>query len=175
VSLRPTLRCGRVAGRLPTLALSAFRSDRAFRLAASVRHVTAGENASIVSRLLEAYLEGRKDEAVQLLAEDVVFYADPSWPEVGSLRGPRTVLAQFDQWDEVFGSDWRRSITIELEELPDGRVLVENKLAASGAASGVPFEQEFASIYTIRDGLVAEAHLFLSWARAREAARLPPS
>jgi ketosteroid isomerase-like protein len=141
-----------------------------------VRHVTAGENASIVSRLLEAYLEGRKDEALQLLAEDVVFYADPSWPEVGSLRGPRTVLAQFDQWDEVFGSDWRRSITIELlKELPDGRVLVENKLAASGAASGVPFEQEFASIYTLRDGLVAEAHLFLSWARARDAARLPPS
>ena len=163
-------------GRLPTLAPPAFRSDRAFRLAASVRHVTVGENASIVSRLLEAYLEGRTDEAVQVLAEDVVFYADPSWPEVGSLRGPRTVLAQFDQWDEVFGSDWRRSITIELlEELPDGRVLVENKLAASGAASGVPFEQEFASIYTIREGLVAEAHLFLSWARATDAARLPPS
>jgi ketosteroid isomerase-like protein len=138
--------------------------------------VTAGENAPIVSRLLEAYLEGRKDEAVQLLAEDVVFHADPSWPEVGPLRGPRTVLAQFDQWDEVFGSDWRRSITIELlEELPDGRVLVENKLAASGVASGVPFEQEFASIYTIREGLVAEAHLFLSWARARNAARQPPS
>jgi ketosteroid isomerase-like protein len=145
-------------------------------LVASVRQVTTGENASIVSHLLEAYLGGREDEAVQLLAEDVVFYADPSWPEAGPLRGPRTVLAQFDQWDEVFGSDWRRLITIEvLEELADGRVLVENKLAASGASSGVPVEQEFASIYTIRDGLVAEAHLFLSWARAREAARLPPS
>jgi ketosteroid isomerase-like protein len=85
-------------------------------------------------------------------------------------------MAQFDQWDEVFGADWRRSFTIDLlEELPDGRVLVENKLSASGAASGVPFVQEFASIYTIRDGLVVEAHLFVGRARARDAARLPPS
>jgi len=44
-----------------------------------------------------------------------------------------------------------------------------------GYRPSVPFEQEFASIYTIREGLVAEAHLFLSWARARDAARLPPS
>jgi ketosteroid isomerase-like protein len=138
--------------------------------------VTTDENAAIIARLVEGYTEGRNDEAIQLLAEDVVFYADPTWPELGPYRGPRTVLAQFDQWDEVFGSDWRRSLTIErLEELPDGRVLVENKLAASGAASGVPFVQEFAAIYTIRDGLVAEAHLFVSWARAREAARLPRS
>jgi ketosteroid isomerase-like protein len=138
--------------------------------------VTTGENASVIARLFEAYLEGRKDEALQLLAGDVVFYADSGWPEQGPYRGPRTVLAQFDQWDEVFGADWRRSFTTErLEELPDGRVLVENKLVASGAASGVPFVQEFASIYTIRDGLVVEAHLFVGWARARDAARLPRS
>jgi ketosteroid isomerase-like protein len=135
-----------------------------------------GENASIVARRFEAYTGGRKDEALKLLAGDVVFYADSSWPEQGPYRGPRTVLAQFDQWDEMFGSDWRRSLTIErLEELPDGRVLVENKLAASGTASGVPFVQEFAAIYTIRDGLVVAAQLFVSWARARDAARLPPS
>jgi ketosteroid isomerase-like protein len=138
--------------------------------------VITGENASVIARLFEAYTEGRKDEALRLLAGDVVFYADSSWPEQGPYRGPRTVLAQFDQWDEVFGADWRRSLTIErLEELPDGRVLVENKLVASGAASGVPFVQEFASIYTIRDGLVVEAHLFVSWAKARDAARPPPS
>jgi ketosteroid isomerase-like protein len=138
--------------------------------------VTRGENGSIVARLFAAYTGGRKYEALRLLAGDVVFYADSSWPEQGPYRGPRTVLAQFDQWDDVFGADWRRSLTIErLEELPDGRVLVENKLAASGAASGVPFVQEFASIYTIRDGLVVAAQLFVSWARARDAARLPPS
>jgi ketosteroid isomerase-like protein len=138
--------------------------------------VTTGENAAIIARLLEAYTEGRTDEALQLLADEVVFYADPSWPEQGPYRGPATVAAQFAEWDEVFGSDWRRSFTTErLEELPDGRVLVENRLAASGAASGVPFLQEFASIYTIRDGLVVEAQLFVSWARAREAARLRPS
>ena len=146
------------------------------RPAASLRRVTTGENASLVARLFEAYREARTGEALQLLAEDVVFYADPSWPEQGPFRGRRAVLAGFDEWDEVFGSDWRRSLTTDrLEELPDGRVLVENKLAASGAASGVPFTQEFASIYTIKDGLVAEAQLFVSWARARDAARVPRS
>jgi TfoX N-terminal domain len=32
---------------------------------------------------------------------------------------------------------------------------------------GVPFVQDFASNYTLRDGLVVEGHLFVSWARAR--------
>jgi hypothetical protein len=41
--------------------------------------------------------------------------------------------------------------------------------------ASAPFVQEFASIYAIRDGLVAEAQLFFGWARAREAARLPSS
>jgi hypothetical protein len=40
--------------------------------------VTTGENAAVIARLFEAYTEGRTDDAVQLLAEDVVFYADPS-------------------------------------------------------------------------------------------------
>lgn len=59
-----------------------------------------------------------------------------------------------------------------MEELPDGRVLIENKLSAAGAASGVPLDQELASIHTIRDGRIAEAQLFVSWADAREAAAL---
>jgi ketosteroid isomerase-like protein len=132
---------------------------------------SAGQNASVVARLLETYMAGHTDEAFELVAEDVVFYADPVWPEQGPLRGADTVAAQFAEWDEVFGPDWRSSFTTErLEELPDGRVLVENKFAASGATSGVPFVQEFASIYTVRDGLVVEAQLFVGWERAREAA-----
>jgi hypothetical protein len=31
--------------------------------------VTTGENASVIARLFEAYIEGRKDEALQLLAD----------------------------------------------------------------------------------------------------------
>jgi hypothetical protein len=34
--------------------------------------VTTGENASVIARLFEAYTEGRKDEALQLLAGDVM-------------------------------------------------------------------------------------------------------
>jgi ketosteroid isomerase-like protein len=138
--------------------------------------VAPGKNTDVVTRLFETYLGGRTDEALELLADDAVFFADPSWPEPAPLRGPEAIAAQFAQWDEVFGPDWRRSFTTHrLEELPDGRVLVENQLAASGAASGVPVVQEFAQIYTIRDCLVAEAQLFVGWEKAREAARLPRS
>jgi ketosteroid isomerase-like protein len=47
-------------------------------------------------------------------------------------------------------------------------------LRAQARASGVPLEQEFAQVATVRDGLVARDQTFFSWQEALGAAGVDP-
>jgi ketosteroid isomerase-like protein len=51
--------------------------------------VAPGKNTDVVTRLFETYLGGRTDEALELLADDAVFFAEPELARAGAASGPR--------------------------------------------------------------------------------------
>jgi ketosteroid isomerase-like protein len=129
------------------------------------------EDVALVRRILELFIAGDRDQAWSWWAEDAVGIPPRDWPEVGELQGREAIRRQFEGWNAVFGPEWTRSMRIEsARDLGEGRVLVELGFETAGLESGVPLNEELASIYTVRDGIVVRGEFFMSWGEARAAA-----
>jgi ketosteroid isomerase-like protein len=130
-------------------------------------------DVELVRRAQETWIRNERDAAMELWAKDATTNAPKEWPEVASSEGIEQIRAVFDGFDDALGSDWPTQIEIQrLEDLGEGRVLMEIGWNASGASSGVTLFQEIAGIYTVTDGKISHADFFLSHAEAREAAGL---
>ncbi len=84
---------------------------------------------------------------------DVEYQEDPRWPGSSVYRGPEAIQARFEEYMEIFGP-----IDLTLREVLDGgdAVVLVFDIRGKSVPTGVPFEHEWAWVWTFRDGRVAE-------------------
>jgi ketosteroid isomerase-like protein len=111
-----------------------------------------------VRRYLDAVNEGGLDALVPFLDPEIEYREDPKFPQAAVYQGVDDVIAQWGEFFESF-SDYR----FETDELfsADGKVVVLGREIGHGAASGAPAERRTGWVYTLRDGKVARAEIFL--------------
>jgi uncharacterized protein len=127
------------------------------------------ENVEIVRRVYDASLRGETEAVIGQL--DPAVRADLSErvfnPDVYEGHdGFRRFLTEIDDvWD-----DFRLE---PLEFIDAGsKVVVSHMVRGRGKESGVEVELPSTSVYTVRDGLVTEVHMYREHSRALEAAGL---
>ncbi len=131
------------------------------------------EDVALARRAIDLWIAGERDAAWALWSEDCVGYPPRDWPEPGPFQGREQLRNVFNSWNIAFGEDWTTHMTVdEVTDLGDGRVLLELGFAASGVESGLPVDQELASIFTVRDGKLVRADYFMEHEEARRAAGL---
>jgi ketosteroid isomerase-like protein len=86
------------------------------------------------------------------------------------LRGARGFREVLDSYSETF--EWWEASTEEVRDIGDDRVLVTAVFTALGKRGGVPIEQRFASLVTVRDGQVTRTETFASLEEALKAVGL---
>ena len=111
-----------------------------------------------------AFFEGDLDGAVAIMAPDVVAHDSPEMPDAGTLHGRDELKARLAGFREIFDE-------LELEQLDihelDEHVLVVIRIHGSARMTRLPLDQELAYVCDMRDGLVAEMHVFFAEADAR--------
>jgi ketosteroid isomerase-like protein len=133
----------------------------------------SAEDLELVRRSFELFIGGDRDAAWELWSEDCIGIPPRDWPEPGPFRGPEELRSAFDSWSVAFGPDWFSHATVRgIRDLGDGRFLIELAFKTSGIESGIPVDQELASIFTVRDGELVKGEYFMSIAEARKAAGL---
>jgi ketosteroid isomerase-like protein len=88
----------------------------------------------------------------------------------GSFRGHEGRTEALNKIFEVWGSELEPAYMVDLGD----RVLNLGFWHTQARASGVPLEQEFAQLSTLRDGLVFRDQIFFSWEEGLRAAGLEP-
>jgi ketosteroid isomerase-like protein len=122
-------------------------------------------DVEVVRRLLEAVQAGAPESAMELLHPDVRFDATvrPDGRLWHGRQGARQAMSEWvDEWDEY---------EMQLERyLPagEGRVAVLWHERGRARGSGVPIAQSGITVFTLRDGLVAEIRPRLDRERALE-------
>jgi ketosteroid isomerase-like protein len=132
------------------------------------------ENVEIVRSIFEAFDRGHRAAFERLLAPDVEWHS-LAGPLVGvdTFRG-REAMLKFvweDVPEEIEG--WRVSPE-EITDLGNHRVLVVGLFQGRGRSSDVEVNMRVASVYEIRDGMVATVRDYESRAEALEAGGPPP-
>jgi ketosteroid isomerase-like protein len=134
--------------------------------------VEEDEGVQLVRRAFD--LMGRNAEvgALAQLADiwhpEIVYVEDPLFPGSSTYHGLDAVGARFAEYLEVLGS-----ATVAVESVEVGGRGVLALWALTGATDrGVPFEQSWAWVVGIRDGLISEirAHMDRNAARAEAGA-----
>jgi ketosteroid isomerase-like protein len=133
----------------------------------------SAEDVELAKQSIELFIAGDRDAAWALWSKDCVGVPPRDWPEPGPFRGREELRNVFRSWSVAFGEDWSTHMTIrDMRDLGDGRVLFEIGFKASGVESGIPIDQELATISTVRDGEIVKGEFFMSSDEAREAAGL---
>ena len=115
-----------------------------------------------------AMSSGDYDDTIALLRRDVEYF-----PPGG--QSPLRGADRLRQWMEPDAFDEQRIEALSFQESGE-KLLVQQRLSARGAASGIELELVSWSVWTFDDaGLVARIEIYLptEGARAREAAGLP--
>ena len=111
--------------------------------------------------------------ATRLWTEDIVMVEDPRWPGAGEFHGREEVIGRFREYFEAL-----HGAQVELGEVHRGardQLVAELVVRARGAESGVPIEQRWAWLITVRDGRLASIRPYLDLAEARTAAGVAPA
>jgi ketosteroid isomerase-like protein len=114
---------------------------------------------------------GNFDAAFAFMPEDFEWVM-PGHPDGAVRRGPGAVKAFFldwlAQWDDP-DTEW------SLEQTRPDTVLALVTTRGRGRASGVPVEQNYAQVWTARDGRLVRMVLYADAEKGRLAAGLDPS
>jgi ketosteroid isomerase-like protein len=126
--------------------------------------MSEGENVERIQELYAAFGRGDVPTILSQLTDDAVLY-DPGPPEVphaGRYRGPEEV-------GQFFG---RIAETVEIEEFAPtefvaqgDRVVVLGSLRGRVKATGRSYDNEWAHVWTLRDGKVAGMQIYEDTAR----------
>jgi len=113
--------------------------------------------------------DGERDGYLELFAEDVVVYADETWPENDTVRG-REGIAQFWQdfrgvWDDV-------KLRVNTRRTGDGVAAANCEWVTRGRASGVEGTIEFAFAAWEDGGVLTRGKFFEEFPDALEAVGL---
>jgi ketosteroid isomerase-like protein len=130
------------------------------------------ENVEIPRLLFEAFDRGDRATFARLLAPDVEWHslAGPLIG-VGTIRGREAMLKFL--WEDIpEGIEGFRASPDEFTDLGNDRVLVAGLFEGRGRSSDIEVNVRVASIYEIRDGLVATVRDYGSRNEALEAAGL---
>ena len=128
------------------------------------------ENVETARKSLEAF--DRRDRAAWLAVHgpDHEAVPDPSFPEAVTARGRESVWELYIRMAEPF-----ESVSIGDAEIVDAgadKVLVHQRAAGRGLASGAQVEMDIWYVLTFREGLIVRDQLFVGRTHALEAAGL---
>ena len=127
------------------------------------------ENVEIVQSAFAAFIRGDTDAVLQLCAKDIVITQPPELPGASRHQyGHSGVLEAFAIWPEQW--DEYRIEPPRVIADPGDRVVVASRTAGRGKQSGVEVEMEFAFLFTVREGKIAEWQIFVSEDQALDAA-----
>ena len=129
------------------------------------------ENVEVVGKINAAWNTGGVDAILPFCPEDVVWYPFPDWIDGAEARtGHDGVREIMDAWTNSF-DEWTSAVE-EIRDLGD-RVVVLAEIAGRTKGSGVPIRQRVGWVCSdFRSGQIGEAHFFLTWKEALEAAGL---
>jgi ketosteroid isomerase-like protein len=134
------------------------------------------ENVDMARRLWEGIVEaGRTQRAEAGISDpawhpDIEYMEDPKWPGTGVYRGREAIQARFAEYLEILGA-----VDIRVHEIIDAGSDVVSIFRARGqsVASGLPFEHDWAYVWTFRDGCVVRWRAYFDKGQALEALGLP--
>jgi ketosteroid isomerase-like protein len=127
------------------------------------------ENVEIVRRGHEAFEQGDLTAALELLDPEIISYTAAPLPEPDEYHGPEGLLQWFANWTEGF-DDYVQHAE-EYTEAGD-HVIARVHQRGTGAQSGVPVEDRFWFLHTLRDGKLVRIGVHASKEQALEAAGL---
>ncbi len=127
------------------------------------------ENVEIVRQVYAAYSLGDNEAALACFDPEVEFDVSIR-PESGVYRGHAGVVEAMRTWTGTW-----ENFRADVEQIIDAgeRVLVEERQTGRGKGSGVPLDQRFFSVFTLRAGKIVRVVWFSSRVEALEAAGLP--
>jgi ketosteroid isomerase-like protein len=121
------------------------------------------ENVEIVRRGHEAFERGDLTTALELFDPDVVCYTAAPLPDPGEYHGTEGFLQWFARWTEGF-EDYVQHAE-EYVEAGD-HVIARVHQRATGAQSGVPVEDDFWFLHTLRKGKIVRIGVHVSEGQA---------
>ncbi len=97
---------------------------------------------------------------LEMYAEDAVFDVSAVFTDVAPMHGSQAIRRYWETFRETW--DGMRIDPLEGIDLGDGRWVIDQRMWAKGARSGIDIDQRFAMLYTIRreDRKVIHAKLF---------------
>jgi ketosteroid isomerase-like protein len=132
------------------------------------------ENVEIARRTCEAAWRRPKPDYDTLNAlshPDHEMFTVQSLVEGGGYFGARGFREWLISWGEMFGEDWESHVE-EARAIDTERVLITGWIKVRGVGGGVPVEQRFWVLMTLRDGKVARSAVYTDREQALEAAGL---
>jgi ketosteroid isomerase-like protein len=128
------------------------------------------ESVEVVRRAMAAFREGDREAAAAVLHPAIEWEpAGPGGIEPTAYRG----LEEIARATAELGDVWEalRLEEADVRDLGDA-VLWLGRIHLKGSASQLELDQEFAQLFTVRDGQVIRVKGFLTWREALEAAGL---
>jgi ketosteroid isomerase-like protein len=134
------------------------------------------ENVEIIWRALDVFLEGVEDGDFAALFDAGLYAPSATLVPTPEASGAKTYVGrdQFAQWVRTWTEDFRdwRVWPEKIIDAGDDRVVALAGQTAIGRASGVPVEQRFGIVFTLRSGQVIEQRHYIDPAEALEAVGL---
>ena len=128
------------------------------------------ENVELVRRLFEVYNERSFVENADLIDPEIVWdVSRVEVPDALSSTGRDELRGFAEGWEETFTAEH-----VEAEEMLDAgdQVVVMVRHRGRGKASGIEIEQQFAMVWTLREGRAVRMVMYPTRAEALEAAGL---
>jgi ketosteroid isomerase-like protein len=116
----------------------------------------SAETVAVVSRMLDAWQRRDFEATLAHFSEDVVWLG--VGPETAPSRGREGVDRAMAEWVGAFSDYWVKAC--DLIDAGDDVVLIWRE-GGRGRTSGVEVEDEGATVFTVKDGLITRARFYL--------------
>jgi ketosteroid isomerase-like protein len=128
------------------------------------------ENVETLRQAFEAFASGGIEAVLAFCSTELVAYPFPEWMEMPVYHGHDGFRELLEGWREGF-DDYLPSID-ELRDAGDDVVVWLGRNTGRIRGTQIPINQPVGGVHRFRDGLLVEAHYFLTWREALEAAGL---
>ena len=125
------------------------------------------ENVEVVQGAFEAWNKGEMEALAEYYHPDTVAWSPAGWPEPGPACGRDAVMRQFEGLKATFDVE-----ALEPTSFHDAGDRVVVRWIWRGFGHGPEFQQEMATVYTMRKGKILATEFFWDHAEALEAVGL---
>jgi ketosteroid isomerase-like protein len=116
------------------------------------------ENVAIGRAALEAFNDGDFERLLRLAHEDIRIYSPPEMPNPGEFVGREGYLLWIGRWMEAW--DTFTVEIVESETIDDRFVVARVVQRGKGRGSGIETEMQVWYFWELRDGRMAEFHIY---------------